>query len=168
MEHSSELTLSQLNLIVRDALYRCFPDKYWVRAELSEVRVNYSGHCYLEFVEKDLRTSQIVAKARGNIWANRWRVIKPYFEQQTNQEFASGIKVLVEVSVEFHEIYGYSLVVNDIDPTYTIGDMAKNRAEILKKLEEAGVKDLNKELELPELPSRLAVISSASDRKSVV
>ena len=160
MEHSQELTLTQLNSIVKDALRQCFPDRYWVRAEVSEARDNYTGHCYLEFIEKDKRNSQIIAKARGNIWANRWRIIKPYFERETGQIFGPGIKVLVEVSVEFHEVYGYSLVVNDIDPTYTIGDMARNRAEILRRLDEAGVKDLNKELEMAELPRRYAIISS--------
>ena len=87
MEHSQELTLTQLNSIVKDALRQCFPDRYWVRAEVSEARDNYTGHCYLEFIEKDKRNSQIIAKARGNIWANRWRIIKPYFERETGQIF---------------------------------------------------------------------------------
>ncbi|MEG2947417.1 MAG: exodeoxyribonuclease VII large subunit, partial [Bacteroidales bacterium] len=131
MIHSQELSLFQLNNIVRDAVKTCFPDRYWVRAELSDVRESGPGHCYVEFVEKENRTGQMIAKARGSIWANRWKLLKPFFEQETNQKFTSGIKVLVEVSVEFHELYGYSLIVNDIDPSYTLGDMARNRAEIL-------------------------------------
>lgn len=162
MIHSQELSLFQLNNIVRDAVKTCFPDRYWVRAELSDVRESGPGHCYVEFVEKENRTGQMIAKARGSIWANRWKLLKPFFEQETNQKFTSGIKVLVEVSVEFHELYGYSLIVNDIDPSYTLGDMARNRAEILKKLQEEGVKDMNKELELAPLPNRIAIISSST------
>lgn len=162
MTHSQELSLFQLNNIVREAVKTCFPQRYWVRAELSDVRESGPGHCYVEFVEKENRTGQMIAKARGSIWANRWKLLKPFFEQETNQKFASGIKVLVEVSVEFHELYGYSLVVNDIDPSYTLGDMARNRAEILKKLEQEGVKDMNKELPMAQLPNRIAIISSST------
>lgn len=163
MTHSHELSLFELNGIVKDALRGCFPDRYWVRAELSDVKENYSsGHCYVEFVEKDNRRGTIIAKARGNIWASNWKLLKPYFEKQTGQHFTAGIKVLVEVSVEFHELFGYSLTVSDIDPTYTLGDMARHRAEILRQLEEEGVKDMNKELEIPLLPNRIAIISSAT------
>ncbi|MEG1585762.1 MAG: exodeoxyribonuclease VII large subunit [Bacteroidales bacterium] len=157
-----ELSLFQLNNIVKDAVKTCFPNRYWVRAELSDVRESGPGHCYVEFVEKENRTGQMIAKARGSIWANRWKLLKPFFEQETNQKFTSGIKVLVEVSVEFHELYGYSLVVNDIDPSYTLGDMARNRAEILKKLEQEGVRDMNKELPLAPVPNRIAIISSST------
>lgn len=162
MIHSQELSLFQLNNIVRDAVKTCFPDRYWVRAELSDVRESGPGHCYVEFVEKENRTGQMIAKARGSIWANRWKLLKPFFEKETNQKFTSGIKVLVEVSVEFHELYGYSLIVNDIDPSYTLGDMARNRAEILKRLQDEGVKDMNKELEMAPLPNRIAIISSST------
>lgn len=163
MNHSHELSLFELNGIVKNALKGCFPDRYWVRAELSDVKENYSsGHCYIEFVEKENRKGNIIAKARGNIWAMTWKLLKPYFEEQTRQKFTAGIKVLVEVTVEFHELYGYSLTVTDIDPSYTMGDMARHRAEILKQLEEEGVKDMNKELELSDVPNRIAVISSAT------
>lgn len=162
MTHSQELSLFQLNNIVREAVKTCFPDRYWVRAELSDVRESGPGHCYVEFVEKDGRTGQMIAKARGSIWVNRWKLLKPFFELETKQKFTSGIKVLVEVSIEFHELYGYSLVVNDIDPSYTLGDMARNRAEILKRLQEEGVKDMNKELDMAPLPNRIAIISSST------
>jgi Exonuclease VII, large subunit len=162
MTHPQEISLFQLNAIVKEAVKTCFPERYWVRAELSEARESGPGHCYVEFVEKDSRGGQMIAKARGSIWANRWRLLKPYFEETTGQRFVAGIKVLVEVSVEFHELYGYSLVVNDIDPSYTMGDMARNRAEILKRLTDEGVRDMNKELEMPLLPNRIAVISSST------
>jgi exodeoxyribonuclease VII large subunit len=155
------LTLYDLNSLVRRGLEQCLPDDYWVSAELSDVRVN-GGHCYLEFVQKDPRGNQLVAKARGVIWSRVFNMLKPYFEERTGQAFTSGIKVLVNVSVTFHELYGYSLTVNDINPDYTLGDLARRRREIIEKLEAEGVLGLNKELPMPLLPQRVAVISSAT------
>lgn len=156
------LSLFDLNALVRRSLEQCLPDEYWVQAELSDVRSNATGHCYLEFIQKDPRNNTLVAKARGTIWSNVYRLLKPYFEESTGQPFTSGIKVLVKVTVQFHELYGYSLTIQDIDPTYTLGDMARRRREILLQLEEEGVLTLNKELDMPELPQRIAVISSAT------
>ena len=154
------LSLYDLNALVRRSLEQCLPDEYWVQAELSDVRTNSTGHCYLEFIQKDPRSNNLIAKARGTIWANVYRLLKPYFEESTGQAFVSGIKVLVQVTVSFHELYGYSLTVQDIDPTYTLGDMARRRREILKHLEEEVVLTLTKELEMPVLPQRIAVVSS--------
>lgn len=156
------LSLFELNALVRKSVKLCLPDEYWVQAELSDVRTNYSGHCYLEFVQKDPRGNALVAKARGMIWSNIYGMLKPYFKRKTGQTFTSGIKVLVKVTVDFHELYGYSLTVVDIDPAYTLGDMARRRKEIIRRLEEEGVLTLNKELEMPLLPQRVAVISSAT------
>lgn len=156
------LSLYELNGLVKRSIRSCLPDTYWVQAELSDVRSNYSGHCYLEFVQKDARGNNLIAKARGTIWSNVYKMLKPYFEQETGQAFVAGIKVLVQVLVDFHELYGYSLTVLDIDPTYTVGDLERKRREILRQLEEEGVIDLNKELEMPMLPQRVAVISSAT------
>lgn len=156
------LSLLELNALVRRSLEQCLPDEYWIQAELSDVRSNTTGHCYLEFVQKDPRSNSLIAKARGMIWNNIFRLLKPYFEESTGQLFSSGIKVLVKVTVQFHELYGYSLTVLDIDPTYTLGDMARRRREILLQLEEEGVLTLNKELEMPLLPQRIAVVSSAT------
>lgn len=156
------ISLYELNNLVKQALRRHLPDTYWIEAELSDVRSNYSGHCYLEFVQKDASGNTLIAKARGTIWSNVYKMLKPYFEEETGQAFASGIKVRVCVSVEFHELYGHSLTVVDIDPTYTVGDMVRKRREILRRLEEEGVLDLNKELDFPMLPQRIAVISSAT------
>ena len=160
MNRMEALSLYDLNALVRRSLEQCLPDEYWVQAELSDVRTNSTGHCYLEFIQKDPRSNNLIAKARGTIWANVYRLLKPYFEESTGQAFVSGIKVLVQVTVSFHELYGYSLTVQDIDPTYTLGDMARRRREILKQLEEEGVLTLNKELEMPVLPQRIAVVSS--------
>lgn len=157
---SDSLSLVELNALVRRSIQACFPDAYWVQAELSDVRVNGSGHCYMEFVQKDVQSNALVAKARGIVWANTFARLKPYFEKETGQAFVSGIKVLVKVTVGFHELYGYSLTVVDIDPTYTLGDMARRRKEILERLRSEGVLTLNKELPLPKLLQRIAVISS--------
>ncbi len=162
MAEDNVLSLAELNLLVKQSIKSCLPYTYWVQAELSDVRPNYSGHCYLEFIQKDSRGNALVAKARGTIWNNIYCMLKPYFEQETGQTFAAGLKVLVKVTVEFHELYGYSLTVLDIDPTYTLGDMARRRREILKMLEEDGIIDLNKELDIPVLAQRVAVISSAT------
>lgn len=156
-----ELSLLELNNRVKGAVLNAFPETCWVRAEMSDVRTNAaSGHCYLEFIEKNPVTGQLVAKARGSIWAKTFRMLKPYFEMETGQRFASGLKVLVKVSIEFHELYGYNLTVLDIDPAYTVGDMIRKRMEIIRQLKEEGVFTLNKELPLPTLPKRIAVITS--------
>ena len=155
------LSLLELNTRIRVTLAEAFPDTCWVRAEMSDVRVNASsGHCYLEFVEKDPRSGQLLAKVRGSIWAKTFRMLKPYFEMETGQSFTSGLKVLVKVAVEFHELYGLSLTVLDIDPAYTLGDMARRRMEIIRQLQEEGVFTLNKELPFPLLPRRIAIITS--------
>lgn len=154
------LSLYELNNLVRGVIADTFSQRFWIRAEMSDVRCNQNGHCYLEFIEKDSNNKTIIAKARGSIWSNVFRMLKAYFESETGQAFASGLKVLVQVSIEFHELYGYSLNVHDIDPSYTLGDQAKNRTLIIKQLEEEGVLDLNKELPLAKIANRIAVISS--------
>lgn len=154
------LSLYELNRLIRLTLHRGLSNAYWVQAELSEVREAYNGHCYIELVQKSEQGNTFVAKARGSIWANVYRMLKPYFENTTGQRFVAGIKVLLQVSVDFHEQYGLSLTVHDIDPTYTLGDMARRRREILMQLESEGVLTLNKELPMPMLPQRVAVVSA--------
>lgn len=156
------LTLYELNALVAEGVHAALPDEYWVQAELSEAKVNYSGHCYLELVQHDERTDALVAKARGVVWANTFKVLKPYFEQTTGHVFAAGLKVLVCVTAEFHELYGYTLVVTDIDPTYTLGGIEARRKEILQRLEKQGILELNQELQLSEFAQRIAVVSSAT------
>ena len=157
-----EFSLLELNARVRDALQEALPERYWVRAEISEARIHPSGHCYLELIEKEESTGRTVAKARATIWATTFRLLRPWFEQSTGQLFTSGIKLLVLVSPVFHELYGYSLTIHDIDPTYTLGDAARRRAAILQQLRDEGVADMNKELVWPPLPQRFAIISSPS------
>lgn len=162
MMEQNVLSLYELNRLVRNVLEDAFDQSYWIQAELSDVGVNRTGHCYVDFVQKAPKGNAIIARARGTIWANVYALLAPYFEQQTGQRFAAGIKVLVKVEVNYHEAYGFSLNVIDIDPTYTLGDLARRRQEILRQLEEEGVLTLNKELEMPVLPQRVAVISAAT------
>lgn len=154
------MTLYELNGLVRQTLELTLDEEYWVQAEIAELRVN--RHCYMELVQKEIRGGGIVAKARAQVWANRWAFIKPMFEQVTGQTLAAGMQVMLKVEVTFHELYGYSLNVTDIDPTYTLGDLARHRQEILRQLAEEGIDTMNKELPLPRLLQRIAVISSAS------
>jgi exodeoxyribonuclease VII large subunit len=155
-----ELSLYELSCKIRKVVNSAFTHACWVRAEMSDVRINASGHCYLEFVEKHPLTGQLAAKMRASIWARTFALLKPHFEQETGQPFASGLKVLVKVSAEYHELYGFSLNVLDIDPSYTVGDMIRKRMEIIRRLKEEGVLNLNKELPFPFLPRRIAVITS--------
>ena len=156
------LTLYELNNLVRGVLESRLKDEYWLQAELSEVREAYNGHCYVEFVQKDTAGRNLIAKARGAIWAGTYRLLAPMFERETGQRLVPGLKVLVRVSVTFHELYGYSLTVSDIDPAYTLGDIARRRKEILAQLAAEGILNDNKELRLPLLANRIAVISSAT------
>jgi exodeoxyribonuclease VII large subunit len=156
------LSLSQLNSLISEEIKQAFPDTYWLLAETSDVRYNRNGHCYLEFIEKEESSGNIIAKARAYIWSNTFHLLKPYFEEKTGQSFVSGIKVLVKVSVDFHPLYGYGLSVCDIDPAYTLGDIQRKRKEILQQLKEDGILTLNQELEMPLVPQRIAVITSST------
>ncbi|AHW58941.1 Exodeoxyribonuclease VII large subunit [Draconibacterium orientale] len=157
---NQKFTLSELNQKIKDALLDAFPGTVWVVAEVSELKHNRSGHCYLELVEKEGNT--ITARSRATIWSYTYRMLKPYFETSTGQLFSEGIKVLVQATVEYHSAYGLSLNIKDIDPTYTVGDMAMQRKEIINRLKAEGVFDMNKELSLPLVPQKIAVISSAT------
>ena len=152
-------SLFELNRLVRESIECEMPDEYWVEAELSECRES-RGHCYMELIQKDEQTATPVAKASAKCWANKWFTIRPYFERTTGQQLHAGMKVLLQVYPQFHEAYGFSWIINNIDPTYTIGDMARKRQEIIKKLKDEGVFDLQKELLLPLFCQHIAVISS--------
>ena len=151
--------LSQLNKMVRDAIDMQLPDEYWVEAELSECR-EHNGHCYLELIEKDEHTNTPVARASAKCWRQTWLMVKPYFERTTGEPLRTGMKVLLKVYAQFHEAFGFSWIVTDIDPNYTLGDMARKRLEIIRQLKEEGVFDLQRELHIPLFAKRIAVISA--------
>ena len=147
-------------MMVRDAIDTELPDEYWVEAELSECREN-GGHCYMELIEKNEHSNTPVARASARCWRQTWLMVKPYFERTTGQPLRAGMKVLLKVYAQFHETYGFSWIVSDIDPTYTIGDMARKRQEIIRQLKEEGVFDLQRELSIPTFAKHIAVISAA-------
>ena len=155
----NRLTLYELNSLVREVIECEMPNEYWVEAELSECRES-RGHCYMELIQKDEQNAIPIAKASAKCWASKWLIIRPYFERTTGQQLHSGMKVLLKVYAQFHEAYGFSWIVTDIDPTYTLGDMARKRQEIIRQLKEEGVFDLQKDLHLPLFCQHIAVISS--------
>ena len=156
------ISLKELLVKVKDVITSSFDTTYWICADISDFHEDITrGHCYLELVEKNDK-KLIEAKVRAAIWANTYRFLKPYFEQQTGQSLRTGMKVLAEVSVTFHELYGLSCVILNIDPTFTIGDMARKKQETIQQLKEDGVWEMNKQVEMPLLIKRIAVISSAS------
>jgi len=154
------ISLLELNRSIQEKIKLNFPESVWVVAEISELKINRNGHCYLELIEKDAISENIIAKSRATIWAFTFRMLKPYFESVTGHELASGLKILIQVTVEFHELYGFSLNIQDIDPNYTLGDLAQKKAETIRKLEADGIINMNKELTFPLVPQKIAVISS--------
>jgi exodeoxyribonuclease VII large subunit len=155
------ISLTELNQRVSDMVSSTFDTPVWITAEISEGRTAANGHYYLELIEKHPRTGVVTARSRAVIWANRWWLLREAFERETGRAFAAGLKVQVEVLVTMHPAYGFSLDIQDIDPSFTVGDMARHRQEILRRLEEEGIIDLNRELPFPRLPQRIAVISAA-------
>lgn len=154
------ITLFELNNRIKQTLKSGFADTVWITAEITEIQNNNSGHCYLQLADKKDEDEAIVATARGTIWAFTYRMLRPYFETTTGRSLSKGMKVLVNVEVVFHEVYGYSLNIKDIDPTFTIGDLERKKREIIEQLQKEGIIDMNKELEFPVLPKNIAVISS--------
>ncbi len=154
------LSLFELNNLIKNSLKQSFTDSYWIVAEISEMKLNYSGHCYLELIEKQAESDTLKARARATIWSSVFRMIQPYFETTTHTRLAAGIKILVRVTVEYHELYGLSLNIVDIEPTYTLGELARQKQEIIDRLIREGVYNLNKELSFPRLPRKIALISS--------
>jgi exodeoxyribonuclease VII large subunit len=159
---AEKLSLTELQRLIRDSLYLSLPQMFWVVAEISEITINSSGHCYLELVEKNPDEKNIRARVRGIIWNNRFSFIKSLFENITGESLKGGLKILVKAKIEYHELYGLSLLITDIDPTFTVGEMAVKRQLIIKRLENEGVFLMNREIEFPVLPQRIAVISSKS------
>lgn len=155
-------SLSELGKCIKMTLKTAFAEPVWVRAEISEMHENVSGHCYLDLIEKADDTDVLVAKQKATIWAFTYRMLKPYFESETGATLRAGMKVLLLCEVEFHEVYGVSLNVRDIDPAFTVGEMAVRRAEIIRRLTDDGIVDMNKQQPLALVPQRVAVISSAT------
>ena len=154
------ISLVEFNRRIGGLLHDASVERCWVVAETSDVRQS-GGHCYLELVQKDAQTGQTLARMRGIVWASVYARLRCEFERATGQPFASGMNVMVEVSANFHEQYGLSVVITGINPTYTLGDMARQRLEILNRLRSEGIIDMNKQLPWADVAQRVAVISAA-------
>jgi exodeoxyribonuclease VII large subunit len=152
-------SLYELNSLVRQTIEETMYHEYWVEAELSECRTN-RGHCYMELIQKDEQGNTPIARAQARCWQNTWSLLEPYFEQATGQKLHAGLKIRLKVYPQFHEAYGFSWIVTNIDPTFTLGDMARRRQEIIRQLKEEGVFDLQKGLEMSPFCLNIAVISS--------
>ncbi len=155
-----QITLYQLNRLIQKSLEQNLESSYWVVAEIGEIRVNQKGHCYLELVEKE--GQRIKAKARGNIWAYDFYNLNSLFRSVTGHPLKTGMKILARATVQLHEVYGLSLHVRDLDPSFTLGERARLRQQVLDRLTKEGVFQLNKELSLPPVPQRVAVVSSST------
>ena len=159
MKSDKRLSLLELNGLVRELIEMEMPNEYWVEAELSECRES-RGHCYMELIERDDHSATPVARASAKCWASKWMLVRSHFERTTGQQLRAGMKVLLRVYPQFHEAYGFSWIVTDIDPNFTLGDQARRRQEIIRQLKEEGVFDLQRELRLPLFCLNIAVISS--------
>ncbi len=155
------LSLFELNNLVREVIESELTREYWVEAELSELRES-RGHCYMELIQKDEELNTPVARASAKCWRSSWNIIRPHFERTTQKQLNAGMKVRLKVYAQFHEVFGFSWIVTDIDPNYTLGDMARRRKEIIEQLKKEGIFDLQKELSLPLCCQRVAVVSSST------
>lgn len=161
MSSRKTITLSQLQRQVKQTLTEQFALPVWVSAEISELKVNYAGHCYLELIEKGEEDAVPKAQARATIWRNRYPHVSSYFEAETGQPLTAGIRILAQVLVSYHELYGFSLQINDIDPAFTLGEMERQKNATIRRLQEEEVWEMNRQVELPAVVQRLAVVSSA-------
>ena len=161
LEQHHHYSLLELNRLVRATIEDTLCEQYWLEAEIGQIGEN-NGHCYLEFIQKAEGYNTPVARAKAKCWRNVWGSVRPYFEHTTGQTLTLGMKVLVLVHPDFHEAFGFSWIVDDIDPRFTLGDMARRRQEIIRQLKAEGVFDLNRELPLPLFTQRIAVISSST------
>lgn len=162
MQATNHISLYELQRSVKLSIEERFPLPLWVSAEISEMKVNYSGHCYLELVEKGEGDGVPKAHARATIWRTAYNRVANEFFARTGQPLAAGVKILARATVSFHEIYGFSLNITDIDPSYTLGEVERQRQITIARLKSEGVWDMNRQLDMPLIVQRVAVVSSAN------
>ena len=155
------LTLYELNSLVVELIDKVMPNSYWVEAEIADARES-KGHLYLELIEKDESTNIPIARASAKCWRSSWLMIGPHFERVAGVKLRAGLQIMIQVHAQFHAQYGFSWIIDDINPEYTMGSMARKRNEIIAQLKSEGVFELQRELCLPLFAQRIAVISSAS------
>lgn len=150
--------LYELQTRLKEGVERTFPEKVWLKAEISAVKARPGGHCYLELSQSG--DGGLVAKVQAIIWSSKYRILSPFFESVAGSPISEGMLVLVRVQVNFSQLYGLSLIIDDIDPSWSLGEKEKERLRTIARLKEEGLMDLQKELALPSLPYRLAVVSA--------
>ncbi|MCF8381684.1 MAG: exodeoxyribonuclease VII large subunit [Bacteroidales bacterium] len=156
------ISLSELSRKIKSSLNDSFPEKFWLIGEISEIRQHSNGHVYIELTEKAKNADKIAARIKATIWSYTYRMLRPYFEGSTGYELSPGIKIMVLASLEYHPQYSISLNITDIDPSYTLGELAQKKEEVIQRLIHEGVMNMNKELDLPMVIQNIAVISSES------
>jgi exodeoxyribonuclease VII large subunit len=161
MNKGEKISLSELQGMIRDKIYEALPDAFWVVAEIAEMKIHSAGHCYLELTGSDTPGGRVTVKARATIWASKFRSLNTFFTASTGIPIRQGISILFKATVEYHELYGLSLNISDIDPAYTAGDMALRREAIIRRLTTEGVISMNGELSLAPYPRHIAVVSSS-------
>ncbi len=162
MEEKKHITLAQLQGIISITLADTFSQPVWVCAEVADLKINASGHCYIELIEKNEKTGATEAQARATIWRSQVMNTIGRFERETGQRLTKGMKILFKATVQHHAVYGMSLQIQQIDPLHTIGDMERRRQQTIEQLQKEGVWDLNREQKMPLVVQRVAVISSAT------
>jgi exodeoxyribonuclease VII large subunit len=160
MSANAALSISEISNNIKQVLQENLERVYWIVGEIGEISVNFKGHCYLELLDKEEFSENITARIKATIWAQKFRMIEAYFSTSTGQELSEGMKVLIKARVEYHELYGISLNILDIDPSFTVGELARQKQLIINQLVEEGIFGMNKELQIPEVPQRIAIISS--------
>jgi len=161
MKRDSKISLTELLGLVRDKIYEALPDAFWVIAEIAEMKVQTAGHCYLELTGSDTPGGRVTGRARATIWASKYRSLSTFFNASTGIPLRAGISILFRATVEYHELYGLSLNISDIDPSYTAGDMALRREAVIRRLTAEGVISMNAGLHLVPYPRNIAVVSSS-------
>lgn len=161
MRAERSITLLELQEEIKSSIEARLESSYWIRGEISEIKYQSTGHCYMDLVDRREGESGISARAQAIVWSSVFRMLRPYFETTTGQELTRGMQILVQVQVQYSPLYGLSLVVSDIDPAFTVGEQELQRQQTIKRLREEGMFDMNSTLELALLPRRIAVISSA-------
>ena len=160
MREGSSIGLLELQEEIGGALERALQRSYWIRAEISEIKHQSTGHCYLELVEKRPGEEGISARAQAIIWSSTYRILRPYFSTTTGEELTRGMMILIKAQVQYTPLYGLSLIISDIDPSYTVGEQELKRQKTIQRLRDEGMFDMNSTLELACLPGRIAVVSS--------
>lgn len=162
MDTKEHISLLELLGRVKGAIEREVSSQLWIKAEISDIKNHSAGHCYLELVDTGKDGDEVEARAQGIIWSSVYKMLKPYFETTTGYQLARGMHILVKAQVQFSTLYGLSLIISDLNPSFTIGELEIERQKSILKLKEEGMFEMNKELEIPKLPRKFAVISSES------